>query len=109
MQKVFSTARAVGSVFLSVLTISACSNTQISTELPANHPANPAAEASAFVPPPNPFSADASDFESARPRSDVGNSKHPQVGTIQQHDLHTMQPEKDTHENIPEKKPDHQH
>jgi hypothetical protein len=109
MQNIFSIVRAVGSILLSALTISACSNTQISTELPANHPANPAAEASAFVPPPNPFSADASVSEPARPRSDGGNSEHPQVGTIQQHDLHTMQPEEDAHENIPEKKPDHQH
>jgi hypothetical protein len=109
MITLFATARAVCAVFLSVLTIGACSNTQISTELPLNHPANPAAEASAFVPPPNHFTTDVSLSEPGRPRSDIGKPKQQQVGTMPQHDMQTMQPEKDPHDSIPEKKSDHRH
>jgi uncharacterized membrane protein len=53
MKKSNTTALGTLAVFLSGLMIGACAATQIDTELPANHPANPAAEAAVFAPPPS--------------------------------------------------------
>ena len=109
MQTILVTAWVVFAVFLSVLTIGGCSNTQINTELPLNHPANPAAEASAFVPPPNPFATDISLAEPERPRSDAGKSEKPQAGAMHHHEMQTMQPDNNTPDSSPEKKTEHHH
>ena len=109
MQTFFATAGSICAVFVAVLTIGACSNTQISTELPLNHPANPAAEASAFVPPPNPFATHITISDSERQRSDTAKSEKQQTGGMHQHEMHPTQPEKDSPESNPEKKTEHQH
>jgi len=109
MQTFFATAGSICAVFLAVLTIGACSNTQISTELPLNHPANPAAEASAFVPPPNPFTTDVTLSDPDRQRSDTAKSEKQQADGMHQHEMQTMQPEKNSPESSPEKKTEHKH
>jgi len=109
MQTLFATAWSICAVFLAVLTIGACSNTQFSTELPLNHPANPAAEASAFVPPPNPFATDATLSDPDHPRSDTAKSEKQQASGTHQHEMQPMQPEKNSPESDPEKKTEHQH
>jgi hypothetical protein len=62
-------------VFLTGLMLGACANTQIDTELPADHPAAPTAEAAAFVPPPNPFAMDTAD-ETPIQQPDISDSGH---------------------------------
>jgi len=109
MQTIFATKRVTFAVFLSVLTIGGCSNTQISTELPLNHPANPAAEASAFVPPPNPFATDASFAEPGRQKPDAGKSEKQPEDAMHPHEMQTMQPKNDTPDSSPEKNTEHQH
>jgi len=109
MQTFFSTAGSICAVFLAVLAIGACSNTQISTELPLSHPANPAAEASAFVLPPNPFATDVTLSDPDRPRPDTAKSDKQQAGGTHQHEMQTMQPEKDSPESDPDMKTEHQH
>jgi len=109
MQTIFTTARVVFAVFLSVLTIGGCLNTQIKTELPLSHPANPTAEESAFVPPPNPFTTDASLKEPGRQKSDAGKSEKQQADAMHPHEMQTMQLENDTPDSNPEKNTEHQH
>lgn len=109
MQTIFTTARVVFAVFLSVLTIGGCSNTQINTELPLSHPAYPTAEESAFVQPPNPFTTDASFTEPGRQKSDAGKSETQQAGAMHHQEMQTMQPENDIPASSPEKNTEHQH
>lgn len=109
MQTIIKTAWVVCAVFLAVLTSGGCSTTQINTELPLNHPANPAAEASGFVPPPNPFATDVSLAEPSRPRSDAGKSEKQQEGAMHHHEMQTMQPKNDTPDGSQKEKTEHQH
>jgi len=109
MQTILVTASGIFAVFLSVLTIGGCSNTQINTELPLNHPANPAAEASAFVLPPNFFATGVSLVEPGPPQSNAGKSEKQQNGAMHHHEMQTMQPDNDTPDSSPAKKTEHQH
>ena len=109
MQTIFATARVVFAVFLSVLTIGGCSNTQINTELPLSHPTNPTAEESAFVPPPNPFATDASFTEPGRQKSDARKPEEQPADAMHHQEMQTMQPENDIPASRPEKNTEHQH
>ena len=109
MQTIIRTARVIFAVFLAVLISGGCSTTQINTELPLNHPANPAAEESAFVPPPNSFATDLSLAEPERPRSDAGKSEKQQEGMMHHHEMQTMQPKNDAPDGSQKEKTEHQH
>ena len=109
MQTIFATKRFIFAVFLSVLTIGGCSNTHINTKLPLSHPANPTAEESAFVPPPNPFATDASFTEPGRQKSDARKPEEQPADAMHHQEMQTMQPENDTPASSPEKNTEHQH
>ena len=89
------TALGIMAIFLSGLMIGACTGTQIHTELPANHPANPTADAAVLVPPPNPFAMNTFDSQPVRPPDSTGH--HPKHGDHPKHQEdgghgHGMQP-----------------
>ena len=52
--------RAFGIFFILFMTfiLFGCSNESVRVQLPANHPANPQSEETAFIPPPSPFQND---------------------------------------------------
>ena len=51
------TQRAYGISLISLMSflLFACASEPVKVDLPANHPANPQSEETAFIPPPNPF------------------------------------------------------
>ena len=48
-------AYGISFILLSSFFIFACANEPVKVDLPANHPANPQSQETAFIPPPNPF------------------------------------------------------
>jgi len=109
MQKSNSTALETWTVLLCVLLISACAGTQINTELPANHPANPAAEAAVFTPPPNPFLLTVSEAPPVSPPADTGVHPKPQEGAEHTHGMGPMKPPSAAPADSMQKDSGHQH
>ncbi|MBT8365210.1 MAG: hypothetical protein KJP23_10940 [Deltaproteobacteria bacterium] len=115
MKKSSTTALGALTGFLSGLMIGACATAQIDTELPANHPANPVAEATVFVPPPNPFAMNASDVQPVWPLDSIGD--HPKHGDHQKHredaehghGMQTIKPQSAAPASSTEKSTEHQH
>jgi len=91
MKKFKQTVFVVLNVFPAVLIIASCTATQIDTELPANHPASPAAEAAVFVPTPNPFALNEFAGQPVLPSAGTGGHQKPSAAAGHGHD---MQPRK---------------
>ena len=110
MKKSNTIALGALAIFLSGLMIGACANTKIDTELPVSHPANPAAEAAVFVPPPNPFAMNASAEQPDGPPVS-GTDKHSkhQEGAGDGHEMQTMKPQRVAPAGSQEKSTEHQH
>ena len=70
----------------------ACANTQIDTGLLESHPANPAAEAAVFVPPPNPFAMNASVAQPVRQPTGTGDHPKHQEGAGHGQGMQMMKP-----------------
>jgi len=109
MKKSNTTALGALAIFLSGLMIGACANTQIDTELPVSHPANPAAEAAVFVPPPNPFAMYASDAQPAGPPTGTDDHAKHQEGAGHGPEMQTMKPQRVAPADSQEKSTEHQH
>ena len=86
----------------------ACASEPVKVDLPANHPANPKSQETAFIPPPNPFQNNIPMVEhEAENSSSMTHEKHQPVHQ------HQMSP-KMGHESMPsqgpeEQNPEHQH
>ena len=109
MKKSNTTALGALAIFLSGLMIGACANTKIDTELPASHPANPAAEAAVFVPPPNPFAMNASAEQPVGLPVGTGKHSNHQEGAGDGHEMQTMKPQRVAPTGSQEKSTEHQH
>jgi hypothetical protein len=109
MKKLNTNALGALALFISGLMLGACANTQIDTGLPESHPANPAAEAAVFVPPPNPFAMNASDTQPVRPPAGSGDHPKHQEGTEHGHEMQTMKPQSAAPAGSTEKNTEHQH
>ena len=92
MKKLNTSALGALALFISGLMFGACANTQIDTGLLESHPANPAAEAAVFVPPPNPFAMNASDTQSVRPPTGTGDHPKHQEGAEHGQGMQMMKP-----------------
>lgn len=55
MNKLNHRACAISLILLMSFLLFACASEPVKVDLPANHPANPQSEETAFIPPPNPF------------------------------------------------------
>ncbi|UCD80229.1 MAG: hypothetical protein JSW26_02010 [Desulfobacterales bacterium] len=97
------------------LMIGACATTQIDIELSPNHPANSAAEAAAFVPPPNPFEMKVLDAQTVPPAGTAGDhpkhNDHPKnpEGAGHDHGMQKMKPPTNAQAGGSEKGTEHQH
>lgn len=81
----------IGSILmLSILVIGGCSKKPINTELQLNHPANPAAEESVFIKPPDPFALEATYTEPQESPSTSSLPKKHQEDTGHRHDMQIM-------------------
>lgn len=109
MKKLNTNALGALALFISGLMIGACANTQIDTELPESHPANPAAEAAVFVLPPNPFAMNASDAQPFRPPAGTGDHPKHQDGAGHGHGMQTMKPQSAAPAGSTDKSTEHQH
>ena len=109
MKKSNTTALGALAIFLSGLMIGACTNTKIDTELPVIHPANPAAEAAVFVPPPNPFAMNVSAEQPVGPPVGTGKHSNHQEGAGDGHEMQTMKPQRVAPAGSQEKSTEHQH
>jgi hypothetical protein len=89
--------------------IGACAPAKIDTRLPANHPANPAAEASFFAAPPNPFALNGFDAKPFRPPSDAGVHPGHQEGAGHSHGMPLMAPHSASPADSKQKNTGHQH
>ena len=109
MKKNAATAWVAFTLLSSGLMISGCSNTQVSTELQLNHPANADAEESIFVRPPNPFTAEVFDVEpkSSAPISDE--QKKYREGSRYHRDMQTMKHQNHSHDSPAEENKKHHH
>ncbi len=97
------------SILLFAMMMDACTTSQIDTGLPANHPANPLAEETVFVFPPNPFMMDMSDERPARLPSDAGDHATQMEGSSHGHDMQKMKQQSVEPANNKAKMTDHQH
>ena len=109
MKKLNTNAVGALALFISGLIIGACANTQIDTGLPEGHPANPAAEAAVFVPPPNPFAMNAADTQPVQPPAGSGDHPKHQEGTGHGPGMPTMKPQSAAPADSTEKSTEHQH
>lgn len=96
-------------VFLTGLLIGACAPAKIDTQLSAKHPANPAAEASVFAPPPNPFALNVFDAEPATPSNDAGDHSGHQEGAGHSHGMQPVAPRSAAPADSKQKNTGHQH
>jgi hypothetical protein len=109
MKKRFATISGTFALLLSGLMIAGCSNTQISTELQLNHPANEEAEESVFVRPPNPFIVDVSDIEPELSPDIPGEQEKYREGSMHHGDMQTMKNESGSHDRHAGENKKHQH
>jgi len=109
MKKSNTTALGALAIFLSGLMIGACANTKIDTELPASHPANPAAETTVLVPPPNPFAMNTSAEQPGGLPVGTGKQSKHQEGAGNSHEMQTMKPQSVAPAGSQEKSTEHQH
>ena len=93
MKKFNPTVFVVLTVFPAALIIASCTTTRIDTELPANHPASPAAEAAVFVPPPNPFALNEFAGKPVLPSAGTGGHQKPSATAGHGHDMQPMTPQ----------------
>ena len=77
-------------LMLSISVIGGCSKTPINTELQLNHPANPKAEESVFIKPPNPFALEVTYTEPQESSSTSSLSKNHQEDTGHHTDMPIM-------------------
>ena len=93
MKKFNPTVFVVLALFPVALMIVSCTTTQIDTELPVNHPANPSAEAAEFVPPPNPFARNEFAGQPALPPAGTDGHQKPSTAAGHGHDMQPMTPQ----------------
>jgi hypothetical protein len=80
-------------LFLSGLLITACTSTQFNTELGVNHPADPAAKAAVFIPPPNPFATEDAEAQPIRPSAGAGSHQGHAESVGPGRKMETMKPQ----------------
>jgi len=109
MKKFKQTVFVVLTVFPTALIIASCTTTQIDTELPANHPANPTAEAAVFTPPPNPFVVTVTEAPPVSPSADTAVRPELQEGAGHNHDMGPIEPRSAEPADSMQKDTGHQH
>jgi hypothetical protein len=92
-----------------LLALGGCAGEPVRTDLPANHPANPAAESAVFVPPANPFALKAFNVEPARPTAGTGDHPKDQKQAEHGHEMPTMMPHSAAPMGSKEKSTEHRH
>ena len=108
MNKLNHRACAISLILLMSFLLFACASEPVKVDLPANHPANPQSQETAFVPPPNPFQKNSPMVKhKAESSSSMTHEKH------QPAHQHQMTPQTE-HDSMPsqsseKQNPQHQH
>jgi len=96
-------------VFGLLFTLGGCAGDSVRTELPANHPANPTAEAAVFTPPPNPFVVTVTEAPPVSPSADTAVRPELQEGAGHNHDMGPIEPRSAEPADSMQKDTGHQH
>ena len=107
MKKLNHRADGIFLIIVMSFFIIGCASEPVKIDLPANHPANPEAQATEFTPPPNPFEEDVTAMKGElTPDSMMKHKTHEESG--EQHTDHNMGTKKGSRpDSESTKKPDH--
>ena len=108
MKNLSHKACGISFILLLPFLIFACASEPVKVDFPANHPANPQSQETAFIPPPNPFQINVSmGEEEGDSSSSMNHEKHPPAHQ------HQMSPNKGhdsmSSQGSEEQNPEHQH
>ena len=97
------------SIFI-IFTVFGCASEPVKVDLPVNHPANPQAQESVFIPPPNPFQKNIPMAEHETSGSpSMTHTEHQQTHQHQMtHQMEQMSKDPDSSPESVEENPDHQ-
>ncbi|UCE51415.1 MAG: hypothetical protein JSV31_19420 [Desulfobacterales bacterium] len=99
------------SIIIIIFTVFGCASEPVKVDLPVNHPANPLAQESAFIPPPNPFQNNIPMAEHETSGSpSMTHKEHQQTNQHQMmHQMEQMGKDPDSSPESVEENHDHQH